>query len=1515
MRHAGLSVCAEERRHDPAATVVSLFRDACASDPSAVAVIAGERALTYSVVTRAAIGIADQLRELGVQPGDRVGVRCGRHALMPSALLGVLDAGGAFVPIEPDAPHAWAIGRMKSAGCRVVIGRSRDALGGFTPLDLDDHGSNASDMPSGSPRLAGCPSPDAPASVMFTSGSTGRPKGAVIPHRAIVRLCHRPGFLRLDRTTRFLHISPLAFDASTLEIWGPLLNGGSIVLAPAQPGLRDIEALIREHGINTAWLTAALFHLCVDEHPAVFDRLTTVLTGGDVVSPKHAARLRARRSSLRIVNGYGPTENTTFTTTYDITSDIDPAVPIPIGTPVSGTGVCIVGPDLRPLPRGIPGELVATGDGLALGYIGDDTETDTRFVTVPGVNARGYRTGDRAVMRDDGLIEFLGRIDDQFKIRGYRIEPAEIEQAIRNESGVRDAAVVCTGHGNHRTLHAAVTLADDAQWPDLRRTLAENLARRLPAHLVPSTYSRYRSIPIGPTGKTDRALVRTRIEEGWDVGDAIVPRDSGAVARDLAAAGSILAAAWHPFDPDPVATLACEPCCVQIERPGTDETPQAFLNRVGSALGVSALNCSGVRVTLTDPEGHPCEIRWDGQLRLRLSPETSEHIAGWRTEHLRRVLGSLQAVTQDPVGSLDIVGDEERHEIEHVWNDTEWEHGVDVSLIDLIDRVTSEHPDRPALADERSSLTYRQLQRRFHAVAEQLRGASIEPGDRVALMDTRGVESVIGVLGILRAGAVCVPLNPETPSSRRDAMLDAAGAKLLLWPCVETAEQPLDTAGSTRLLIQTADERDGLRFDAPPLESTAYVLFTSGSSGLPKAVPIRHGSLLNRILWMTERFGIAPADTVAQKNRLAWDVSMWEYLWPLASGAKTFVLDADTASDPKRLVAACQSHGISVWHIIPSLLLPLARAFRGVERSPVRLTICSGEALSPIAAAEYLSNATGSLFNLYGPTEAAIDVTCWECRPNADLVPIGTPIANTRVRIIDQTGRPCPVGAIGELELEGIQVSSGYLNAASSAFSTVPGRNDSDQAVYRYRTGDLGWWREDGAIGFLGRKDSQVQLLGFRIEVTEIESALLLMQSISDAAVCMVGHGVDAHIVAVCVAAVDRNRAELETLIRGELRSSLETHMVPTRFVWTNAIPRLANSKIDRRAVAAMAEDKPSSSAGETIRSSDPIEVVRRVWARTLGHPPVSDSAEFVRAGGNSLALLRMLLEIESSLNIELPVMPALADPSPRSIAEVFEQAMLQDHGEAFHGAALRRNTSGHLHKLSDGPRVVVMLPHLGGAIGFLGDSAQACSGRVALYAIQPAGLLNGESPLNSVEEMIQGYADLIETQGWPLVTVAGFSSGAPLAMELAIELGTRSIGVADLIVVDGIPVHRPPPPEWLIRPYGKFRRLIPPGRMPLWVPGSHHRNLSGWEPLQQALGTATLRALYQHTPSRYEGRSVVVCRRRTDSGLGLASWKRVLRGPTREVLIDSDSHMGLWRRPHCDAIVDAFMGQSDSQV
>ena len=449
---------------------------------------------SYAQLAQQARRVAAGLQARGVGPGDRVGLALARSPQLLPAMLGVLMAGAAYVPLDPQDPPQRRDFLRQDTGMRCLLDAADvDRLlahdGPFTPVAV---------------------SPEAPAYVMYTSGSTGQPKGVVVPHRAIVRLVCGNDFIDIGAQDLFLQLAPLAFDASTLEIWGPLLNGAALVLAP--PGdlsLEQIGAVLADQGITTLWLTTGLFNLMVDERVADLSGLRQLLVGGEALSVAHVRRVRQALPGLRLVNGYGPTENTTFTACHRIDAVAADAWAIPIGRPIANTRVYIVDEAGRPVPVGVPGQLWAGGDGVALGYLNQPELTAQRFMPNPFGPGRLYKTGDRARWRDDGSIDFLGRDDDQVKLRGYRIEPGEIAARLRALDSVADAAVLVQDGPGGKELVAYVVpaAAPDASDPNFSERLLAELAAGVPGYMVPAQAVMLSALPLNRNGKIDRAAL------------------------------------------------------------------------------------------------------------------------------------------------------------------------------------------------------------------------------------------------------------------------------------------------------------------------------------------------------------------------------------------------------------------------------------------------------------------------------------------------------------------------------------------------------------------------------------------------------------------------------------------------------------------------------------------------------------------------------------------------------------------------------------------------------------------------------------------------------------------------------------------------------------------------------------------------------------------------------------------------------------------------------------------------
>jgi amino acid adenylation domain-containing protein len=491
----------------PEATVDQVFEARAHERPQAVAVVTGERCLTYGELDRDANRLAHRLRTVGAGPGRLVGVVMDRGPALVTALLGVLKSGAAYVPLDPAYPRELLAFMLEDTAPVAVLTTTAllDTLPVARPttLCLDTPPAALATEPDTRPDPAA--GPDDLAYVMYTSGSTGRPKGVAVPHRAILRLLFGQRYARLGPDETLLQLAPVSFDASTFELWGALLHGGRCVLFPERvPTPGTLADVIRRAGVTTVWLTASLFNAVVDTAPQALDGLRQILTGGEALSPPHIARAQHRLPGTAFVNGYGPTEATTFACCYPIPAPPAPtATSIPIGRPLANTDVYVLDRWRNLVPVGVDGELYIGGAGLARGYWNRPELTAERFVPSPfAPGERLYRTGDLVRWRSDGTLDFRGRLDAQMKIRGHRVEPGEVEAALARHPAVREAAVAGVDGDNGKVLVAYVVPTDGAV-PDAT-TLRGFLADRLPPHMIPSAYVALPMLPVTPNGKLDR---------------------------------------------------------------------------------------------------------------------------------------------------------------------------------------------------------------------------------------------------------------------------------------------------------------------------------------------------------------------------------------------------------------------------------------------------------------------------------------------------------------------------------------------------------------------------------------------------------------------------------------------------------------------------------------------------------------------------------------------------------------------------------------------------------------------------------------------------------------------------------------------------------------------------------------------------------------------------------------------------------------------------------------------------
>ncbi|KQV30526.1 non-ribosomal peptide synthetase [Massilia sp. Root335] len=509
-------------------SLYACFAREAARNPDGIALAAGKRRVTYAELDRDAGAIAARLAGQGVTAADRVALYLPRGTDLIACLLGIVRLGAAYVPLDANYPVQRIVQILGASGARLLVadGKLLERLDGSpsAAITLDA-------LRAGAPAAFAPPPADAErlAYLMYTSGSTGAPKGVAIPTRAILRLVRNANFMPLDAGTVMLQLATVGFDASTLEIWGPLLNGGTLAIYPdGVLDLAELTAFIERERVNAMWLTTALFEQWVEQLDRPLPRLRHVLTGGEVVSPAIVRRLYEKLDQVAIVNGYGPTENTTFTACHPIGRDWPAGRPVPIGRPVAGTDVLVLDARGQALPVGAIGELCAAGAGVALGYWNDPALTAEKFVRDAGSGRLLYHTGDLVRWQRDGVLQFLGRADQQVKIRGYRIELGEIERCLLAFEGVREACVVI------RDAHQLVAyFSPGGGGAQLGAALRTHAQEQLPRFMVPAAFVALDAMPVTANGKVDKRALPAPAASDYIAQAYVAPE--GALEQTLAA--------------------------------------------------------------------------------------------------------------------------------------------------------------------------------------------------------------------------------------------------------------------------------------------------------------------------------------------------------------------------------------------------------------------------------------------------------------------------------------------------------------------------------------------------------------------------------------------------------------------------------------------------------------------------------------------------------------------------------------------------------------------------------------------------------------------------------------------------------------------------------------------------------------------------------------------------------------------------------------------------------------------
>ena len=638
-------------------------------------------------------------------------------------------------------------------------------------------------------------------------------------------------------------------------------------------------------------------------------------------------------------------------------------------------------------------------------------------------------------------------------------------------------------------------------------------------------------------------------------------------------------------------------------------------------------------------------------------PDTIERMVG----HYFRLLEEIIADPSKRISDYAMVKERETQELLQSFNRTRRDYPQSKCVHELFEAQVEKAPDAIAVVFEDKQLTYRELNQRANQLAHDLRQQGVQPDTIVALCMERSIEMVVGILGVLKAGGAYLPIDPDSPAERRHFLLNDAQADLVL----TQDKLRLSFAGLTDEIVCLDSEwyklldqsHENLQHQVRG-HHAAYVIYTSGSTGTPKGVVNVHSGLLNRLQWMQDAYRLTDVDRVLQKTPFTFDVSVWELLWPLISGACLVVARPGGHRDGAYLVQLIKSQQITTLHFVPSMLEVFLRESEVDRCTTLRQVICSGEALSYELQQRFFDRSSAALHNLYGPTEASIDVTAWECRRDSDrsVVPIGRPIANTQIYILDPHLNPVPIGVVGELHIGGIGLARGYLNRRELTAKKFVANPFSDQPGARlYKTGDLARYLPDGNIEFLGRIDNQVKIRGFRIELGEIEFVLAQHPAIQQAVLLAREDAPDdTRLVAYMVATAGSNPSAND--LRSFLQHKLPDYMVPSAFVFLDSLPLTPNGKLDRKALPAPDHSRPELDDA-FVAPRNPVEaILANIWAEVLKLEKVGIRDNFFNLGGHSLLATQVISRMRNAFSIEVPLRQMFDAPTIAEMATLITE-------------------------------------------------------------------------------------------------------------------------------------------------------------------------------------------------------------------------------------------------------------------
>ncbi|HEX3252992.1 MAG TPA: amino acid adenylation domain-containing protein, partial [Pyrinomonadaceae bacterium] len=890
-------------------------------------------------------------------------------------------------------------------------------------------------------------------------------------------------------------------------------------------------------------------------------------------------------------------------------------------------------------------------------------------------------------------------------------------------------------------------------------------------------------------------------------------------------------------------------------------------------------------------------------------------------ENFSQLLTSIVTEPDGNVGLLELMPEAEQRQLLVEWNKTATSYPREQTVTELFEAQTAQTPAAVAVVAGDEQLSYGELNRRANQVAHYLKSLGVGPETVVGICMERSLDLIVGLLGILKAGAAYLPLDPAYPLERLSFMLADGQAPVLL-----TQQQLLEVLPSQETQVVCVDcewEEIATYSDHNPHvevtpENLIYVMYTSGSTGKPKGAMNTHAGVLNCLQWMQETYQLTDSDRFLFKTSLNFDPSVWEIFWPLMVGARIVIAPMGAEADSAALVATIKRQRATVAYFVPSFLALFIEDEAASEASSLRYVICGGESISTeMVKRFYRRLSRAELHHSYGPTETAIAASETVCLNDDDSqhhrIPIGRPIANTQLYILDSHLQPVPTGAVGELYIGGDGLGRGYHNRAElTATRFIPDPFSSEAGARLYKTGDLVRYRLNGELEFGGRVDHQVKVRGVRIELGEIEETLLQHEAVFDAIV-LVREDLPGEKRLVAYVAHQPGHTTTLDELREFLRTKLPEYMLPSAFVWLPEMPLTSNGKVDLRALPA-----PERESGATyVPPRDYLELqLARVWEQVLNVRPISMRDSFFDLGGHSLSAVGLMTRISQVAGEKIP------------LATLFQRRTIEELANYMREKRLGPSSSTLVELQSGGTQQPFFCVHpVGGNVFSYVALAHSLGDDQPFYGMQSLGLQEGEPVLTQIEQMAGHYLDALRSvQASGPYILGGWSMGGVVAFEMAQRL-QREGEVVSLLALFDAPapsafngMRELSEAECMLHfaedlgievdhlPLDTLQQLATDEQLAYVM---QQAKLAGVVPSASALAEITrlfrvyqanVRALFNYVASRYDGSITLFIPSESDRTEQLKGWRALAKGGV-ELHEVAGTHYTMLREPHVNEL------------